>query len=166
MIPVEVGLISYRVAHYNNEKNEKQLRLSLDLINEVRMDAEQKVAHYKNLMTKHHDALVKPGQFNIGDLILKRVSLATKDPAHGKLGPNWEGPYRVINSKRRGSYYLEALDGRKLEHPFEEVLPDDTRKNYNSTLVHDGSSWSTTSTRESHDEENSSLAKQEGRDFS
>ena len=140
MIPVEVGLISYRVAHYNNEKNEKQLRLSLDLINEVRMDAEQKVAHYKNLMTKHHDALVKPGQFNIGDFILKRVSLATKDPAHGKLGPNWEGPYRVINSKRRGSYYLEALDGRKLEHPFEEVLPDDTRKNYNSMLVHDGSS--------------------------
>ena len=32
------------------------------------------------------------------------------------LGPNWEGPYRVINSKRQGSYYLEALDGRKLEH--------------------------------------------------
>ena len=59
---------------------------------------------------------MKPKYFNIGDLILKRVSLATKDPAYGKLGPNWEGPYRVINSKRRGSYYLEALNGLKLEH--------------------------------------------------
>jgi len=39
-------------------------------------------------MTKHHDALVKPRQFNIGDLILKRVSLATKNPAYVKLGPN------------------------------------------------------------------------------
>ena len=52
------------------------------------MDEEQRVARYKNLMTKHHDALVKPRQFNIGDLVLKMVSLATKDPAHGKLGPN------------------------------------------------------------------------------
>ena len=128
MILTKVSLSSYRVAHYNNDKNENQLRLSLDLIDKVRMDAKQRVAHYKNLITKHHDALVKPRQFNIGDLILKRVSLATKDPAHGKLGPNWEGSYRVINSKRRGSYYLEALDERKLEHPWnvehlKEVLP-------------------------------------------
>ena len=52
------------------------------------MHTEQRVALYKNLMTKHHDMLVKPRQFNIGDLVLKMVSLATKDPAHGKLGPN------------------------------------------------------------------------------
>ena len=39
-------------------------------------------------MAKYHDALVKPRQFNIGDLILKKVSLATKDPDHVKLGPN------------------------------------------------------------------------------
>ena len=77
VIPTEVGLTSYRVAHYKDEENEKQLRLSLDLIDEVRMDAEQRVALYKNLMTKHHDTLVKPRQFNIGDLVLKRVSLAT-----------------------------------------------------------------------------------------
>ena len=88
VIPVAVGLTSYRVAHYNNDKNENQFRLSLDLIDKVRMDAKQIVARYKNLMTKHHDTLVKSRQFNIGDLFLKRVSLATKDPAHGKLGLN------------------------------------------------------------------------------
>ena len=38
MIPAEVGLTSYRVAHYKDGKNEKQLHLSLNLINEVRMD--------------------------------------------------------------------------------------------------------------------------------
>ena len=65
VIPMEIGLTNYRVAHYNNEENEKQLRLSLDLIDKVRMDVEQRVAHYKNLMSKHHDALVKPRQFNI-----------------------------------------------------------------------------------------------------
>lgn len=110
MISAKVGLTSYRVAHYKEEENEKQLHLILDLINEVRMDAKQMVARYKNLMTKYHDVLVKPRHFNIGDLVLRKVSLATKDLAHGKLETNWEGRYRFINSKRRGSYYLEALD--------------------------------------------------------
>ena len=43
VIPVEVSLTSYRVARYNNEENEKQFHLNLDLIDEVRMDAEQRV---------------------------------------------------------------------------------------------------------------------------
>ena len=59
-------------------------------------------------MARQYDAMVKTKRFNIGDLVLKRVSLATRNPAHGKLGPNKEGPYRVINCKRQGSYYLEA----------------------------------------------------------
>ena len=40
MIPIEVGPTSFRMAHYKDEKNEKQLRLSLVLIDEVRMDVE------------------------------------------------------------------------------------------------------------------------------
>ena len=81
------------------------------------MDAEQRTAGYKNLMARQYEAIVKPRRFNIRDLVLKMISLATRNPAHGKLGPNWKGPYRVINCKRQGSYYLETLDGRKLEHP-------------------------------------------------
>ena len=37
MIPAEVGLTIYKVAHYKDKENEKQLRLSLDLIDKVRM---------------------------------------------------------------------------------------------------------------------------------
>ena len=62
--------------------------MNLDLIDEVRTDAEERTARYKNLMARQHDAMVKPRRFNIRDLILKKVSLATKKPAHGKLGPN------------------------------------------------------------------------------
>ena len=65
------------------------------------METEQITSRYKNLMARQYDAIVKPKRFNIGDLILKRVSLVTKNPAHGKLGPNWKGPYRVINCKRQ-----------------------------------------------------------------
>ena len=111
VIPTEVHMASHRVKKYQVEENEEQFRLNLDLMDKVRMDAKQRIARYKNLKARQYDAMVKPRHFNIGDLVLKRVTLATKNPAYGKLGPNWEGPYRVINFKRQGSYYLEALDG-------------------------------------------------------
>ena len=118
VVPTEVHMANHKVMKYQDEENEEELHLNLDLIDEVRMDTEQRTARYKNLMARQYDAMVKPRSFNIGDLVLKRVSLATRNPAHGKLGPNWGGPYRVINCKRKGSYYLEALDGRKLEYPW------------------------------------------------
>ena len=117
VIPAEVHMANHKVMKYQDEDNEEQLLLNLDQIDEVRMNVKQRNTRYKNLMARQQDAIVKPKHFNIGDLILKKVSLATRNPADGKLGPNWEGPYKVINCKRQGSYYLEALDGRKLEHP-------------------------------------------------
>ena len=108
VIPAKVHMANHRVIKYQDEENEEQLRLNLDLIDEMRMDAKQRTAMCKNLMAGQYDAMVKSRHFKIGDLVLKRVSLATKNLAHGKLGPNWEGPYKVINCKRQGSYYLEA----------------------------------------------------------
>ena len=117
VIPAKVHMVNHMVMTYQDKDNEEQLRLNLDLIDEVRTDAEHKTARYKNLMARQYDAMVKSRRFNIRDLVLKKVSLAVKNPAHGKLGLNWEGLYRIINCKRQGSYYLEALDRRKLEHP-------------------------------------------------
>ena len=34
----------------------------------------------------------------------------------GNWAPIGKDPYRIINCRRQGSYYLKALDGRKLEH--------------------------------------------------
>lgn len=33
-----------------------------------------------------------------------------KNPAWGKLGPNWEGSYRVTSVTGVGAYRLEGLD--------------------------------------------------------
>ena len=88
VIPAEVHMVNHRVMKYQDEDNNEQLRLNLELINKVRMDAEQRTSRYKNLMAKQYDAMVKPRRFNIGELVLKRVSLATKNRAHGKLRPN------------------------------------------------------------------------------
>ena len=88
IIPAKVHVANHKVMKYQDEVNEEQLRLNLDLIDEVRIDAEQRTTRYKSLMARKYDAMVKPRRFNIGDLVLKRVFLATKNPAHGKLGPN------------------------------------------------------------------------------
>ena len=116
VIPIKVHMANHRVMMYQDKDNDKKPHSNLDLIDEVRIDAEERTARYKNLMARQHDAMVKPRRFNIGDLVLKKVSLAIKNLAHGKLRPNWEGPYIIINCKRQGSYYLEDLDGRKLEY--------------------------------------------------
>ena len=81
-------MTNHRVMMYQDKDNEEQLCLNLDLIEKVRTDTEERTTTYKNLLARQHDAMVKPRRFNIGDLVLKKVSLATKNPAHGKLGPN------------------------------------------------------------------------------
>ena len=60
-------------------------------------------------MAEYYNKRVKLRQLDIGDLVLCKVSAATKDPNQGKLGPTWEGPYRV---------FLETLDEQKLLRPW------------------------------------------------
>ena len=88
IIPAEVHMANHRVMMYQDRDNEELLCLNLDLIDEVRTDTDERTTRYKNLMARQHDAMVKPRRLNIGDLVLKKVSLVTKNPAHGKLGPN------------------------------------------------------------------------------
>ena len=46
VIPAEVGLTSYRVENYNEDKNEEAMRLQLDLVDKVRATAKQRLARY------------------------------------------------------------------------------------------------------------------------
>ena len=88
VIPAEIGLTSYRVENYNKDKNEEAMCLQLDLVDEVRATAEQRLARYQNLMTKHYNSNVRPRDFQVGDLVLRKVMCTAKDPSQGKLGPN------------------------------------------------------------------------------
>ena len=44
VIPVEVGLISYRVDNHNEGKNDDAMHLQLDLVDEVRATTKQRLA--------------------------------------------------------------------------------------------------------------------------
>jgi hypothetical protein len=64
-------------------------------------------------MAKYFDRKVKPRSFKIGDLVLRKVTLAAKDPVEGKLAPNCEGPYKVISCQKPGVHYLEDYMGKQ-----------------------------------------------------
>jgi len=76
------------------------------------------MARYQQKMAGYYDQRVKLRRFNIGDLILQKVTPVTKDPTHGKLGSTWEGPYKFTHYSRQGSYHLESMDGSKLPRPW------------------------------------------------
>ena len=118
VIPVEVGMSSLRQTSYDDLSNDEGLKLALDFLLEVRDDAAQRMALYHEKMTKYHNHRVKLKRFNPGDMVLPKVSQATKDPTKGKLGPNWEGPYKVVQYSRRRSYYLKDMDEKPLPHPW------------------------------------------------
>ena len=65
VIPVEVHIANHKVMTYQEKDNEEQLHLSLDLINEVRTNAKQRTARYKNLMARQYDAMVKPDRKSV-----------------------------------------------------------------------------------------------------
>ena len=92
------------------------MHLQLDLLDEVRAIAEQRLAQYQDPMAKHYNSWIRHRDFQVGDLVLRKVMGATKNPTQGKLGPNWEGPYRIMSWQRKGIYHLETLNGRKLHH--------------------------------------------------
>ena len=97
IIPAEVGLTSYRVENHNEGRNDEVVLLKLDLVDEVRTIAKQRLARYQDLLAKHYNSKVRHRDFQVGDLVLRKVTDATRDPSQGKLGPNWEGLYRITS---------------------------------------------------------------------
>ena len=118
VIPTKVGLTSYRVHNHDESKNDEAMRLQLDLVDEVRAIAEQRLARYQDRMAKHYNFRVRHKDFQVGDLVLRKVMGATRDPTQGKLGPNWEGPYQIMSWQKKGTYHLETIDEQKLPHPW------------------------------------------------
>ena len=111
-------LTSYRIGNHDEARNDEAIRLQLDLVDEVKAIAEQRLARYQERMAKHYNSLVRHRDFKVGDLILRKVMGVAKDPTQGKLGPNWEGPYRITSWQRKGTYHLETIDRQKLPHPW------------------------------------------------
>ena len=81
IILAEVKLTSYRVDNYDERRNDEAMRLQLDLVDEVRATAEQRLVGYQDLMAKYYNSRVRHRDVNVRDLVLRKVTSATKDPS-------------------------------------------------------------------------------------
>ena len=105
-------------AQPDENKNDEAMRLQLDLVDELRTTAKQRLTRYQDRVAKYYNSRVRHRDFQVGDLVLRKVIGAARGPTQGKLSPNLEGPYRVALWQRKDTYHLETLEGQKLPHPW------------------------------------------------
>ena len=114
---VEIGLKSPRIELASVEHNEEAVRLNLKLLDEKREQVLKRTEDYQRKTARYYDQKVKPRSYKPGDLVFKKKLMpAKKDPTHGKLGPNWEGPYIVSRVVRPGNYELQTEEGKIIPH--------------------------------------------------
>ena len=118
VIPLETGFPTLRTSTFSSNSNDAMLEKSLDLIEERRESAMVQLAYYQHKLKQGYDSNVKRRPLAVGDLVLRKVLGTTKNPNWGKLGPNWEGPYRITSVAGIGAYYLEDLDEKAVLHPW------------------------------------------------
>ena len=114
--PVEVGIKSPKDELASEKQNDEALRLNLELLDERREQVQQRTEEYQRKTARYYNKRVKPRSYVPGDLVLKKLLPARKNPAHGKLGPNWEGPYIISRVVRPGNYELQTEEGKILQH--------------------------------------------------
>ena len=87
VIPIEVGVASIRLEVLHEEHNNDPLRINLDCLDKVKDKASNKMTKYQRKMAEYYNKRVKLRRPDIGNLILHKVTLATRDSTQGKLGP-------------------------------------------------------------------------------
>ena len=117
IIPLEIGFPTLRTISFTSSNNDRLLGKSLDLIEEQKENVMVQLAYYQHKLKQGYDANVKLRPLALGDLVLRKVLGTAKNPAWGKLRPNWEGSYRITSVVRIGAYYLEDLDENVIPHP-------------------------------------------------
>ena len=118
VIPLETSFPTLRTSAFTSDGNDGLLEKSLDLIEERRENAMIQLAYYQHKLKQGYDINVKLRLLAVGALVLRKVFGTTKNPAWGKLRPNWEGPYRITSVAGIRAYYLEDLDEKAVLHPW------------------------------------------------
>ncbi|KAK3019375.1 hypothetical protein RJ639_003955 [Escallonia herrerae] len=114
LFPVEVGLPTVRVLQFSEAENEENLRGNLDLLDDVRAQALDRVISTKQRVARFYNRRVRMRIFRVGDLVLRKLGVSNPKAAVGKLSPNWEGPYKISKVLRPGAYSLETLSGEAI----------------------------------------------------
>nr|GEV49879.1 putative ribonuclease H-like domain-containing protein [Tanacetum cinerariifolium] len=115
-------LASVAFNHLTKEEgyNEEEMRLNLDLLQESREAAAIREGKYKTKMKQYYNKKVRPEGFRLGEFVFRRNE-ASRIEDQGKLGPKWEGPYRVIKAYDNGSHKLQTLEDKEVPRTWHAI---------------------------------------------
>ncbi|XP_074356292.1 uncharacterized protein LOC141695992 [Apium graveolens] len=112
-LPVETGSPSHTVTNFDKVSNIEGLRTNLELLDEVRDRAVEKMESCKEKTKLYFAKKARIREYVAGDLVLRDTEAS--DPINqGKLQPNWEDPYIVKKVIRPGTYKLNYLSGTEV----------------------------------------------------
>ena len=115
---VEIGIPSTRVTYYSHSENEQEKITKLDLLQKTRGNALLRSIAQKQKMVRSFNRHVKTRRIQIGDFVLRNIEATGKVVEKGKIGANWDGPFKVIRVIKPGTFELEDMKGKKLPHPW------------------------------------------------
>ena len=118
VLPLETSFPTLKTGTFTPSNNDQLLERSLDLIEKRREKAMIQLAYYYQKLKQGYDVNVKLRPLGPSDLVMRKILGSAKNPSWGKLGPNWEGPYRITSVVGIGAYYLEDLDERAIPRPW------------------------------------------------
>ncbi|GJX73082.1 reverse transcriptase domain-containing protein [Tanacetum coccineum] len=120
VILVEIRMPTYRTLMTREEYNEEEQRLNLDLLKERREPTAIREARYKTKMEQYYNKRVRPTSFKPGEFVFRRNEASlVKD--QDKLGPKWEGQYRVTEAYKNGSYKLQTLEDKSVPRTWHAI---------------------------------------------
>ncbi|GJW09937.1 reverse transcriptase domain-containing protein [Tanacetum coccineum] len=120
VIPAEIGIPTYRTLMIREGYNEEEMRLNLNLLQERREVVAIREAKYKTKMEQYYNKKVRPIGFRPGEFVYRRNE-ASRVEDQGKLGPKWEGPYRVTEAYENGSYKLQTLEDKEVPRTWHAI---------------------------------------------
>nr|XP_009762084.1 PREDICTED: uncharacterized protein LOC104214151 [Nicotiana sylvestris] len=111
LILVEAGEPSLRFQYAIDTSNDKAMAMSLDLSDERREADLVRLAAQKQRMWRHYNRRANFRHFQVGDLIIKRVTLYSRNTNDGNSRPELEKTVQSHRYNRKGSYQLESEMG-------------------------------------------------------
>ncbi|GAB2290272.1 hypothetical protein Dimus_038097 [Dionaea muscipula] len=114
VVPVEIGIHSYRIKHFSEKSNDSELRNHLDALEERREQVALNIAAYQQRVTRFYNSRVRGRSFRMGELVLRDTKFEGVDAPSDKLTHNWEGPYEIVEKVQPGTYRLRTLDERDI----------------------------------------------------
>ncbi|KAG7559607.1 Ribonuclease H-like superfamily [Arabidopsis thaliana x Arabidopsis arenosa] len=123
VIPAEIFVPSPRRMYnpQNEAANNEQMVDVIDTIEERRDRSLIRMQNYQNAAARYYNSNVRNRHFDVGTLVLRKVQQNTAEDGAGKLGINWEGPYRITQVVRNGVYRLENMEGKAVRRAWNSI---------------------------------------------